>query len=146
MEVAVKITRVHENAKIPKYQKYGDAGFDFYASHSYKIRGNCARIVNTGVKMSIPKGYEVQIRPRSGMSYNTPLRIANAPGTIDSGYRGEIGIIVWNSANYTITVEEGDRIAQGVLNKVPTAKFEEVTELPDSERGEGGFGHTGRRE
>lgn len=94
--------------------------------------------------MEIPQGYELQIRPRSGLSLETKLRIANSPATIDSDYRGEIKIIVENIGNTPIMISHHDRIAQGVLNEVPQANFILVEELNETERGDGGFGHTGK--
>ena len=142
--VKVKIKKIHEDAVIPKYQKKGDAGFDLYAVENRIIHTNETKVVKTGLKMAIPDGYEVQIRPRSGLSLKTGLRVANSPGTIDSGYRGEVGVIMHNANKYKEEiVYKGDRIAQGVLKKVPVAEFMEVDELDDTERGEGGFGHTG---
>jgi len=93
--------------------------------------------------MAVPKGFELQIRPRSGMSAKTKLRVANSPGTVDSGYRGEIGIIMENIGDEVINVSAGDRIAQGVIGIVPAASFVEVGELDETERGAGGYGSTG---
>lgn len=140
----IKIKKIHEDAVIPKYQKEGDAGFDLYAVEDAIIHASQTKVIKTGLKMAIPDGYEIQIRPRSGLSLNTGLRVANSPGTIDSGYRGEVGVIMHNVNDYDEEIIcKGDRIAQGVLKKVPIAEFEEVEELDDTERGEGGFGHTG---
>ena len=140
----VKIKKIHEDAVIPKYQKEGDAGFDLYAVEDVMIHASQTKVIKTGLKMAIPDGYEIQIRPRSGLSLKTGLRVANSPGTIDSGYRGEVGVIMHNINDYDEEfICKRDRIAQGVLKKVPIAEFEEVEELDDTERGEGGFGHTG---
>lgn len=145
MRVNIKIKRIHPDAVIPEYQKEGDAGFDFVAVKEILIRGGMTRVVPTGLQVAIPKGYEIEVVPRSGLSRDTPLVIANSPGTIDSGYRGEIGVIAYNKADYSTTVPKGLRIAQGKVKKVPRAEFKEVDELPKSDRGGGGFGHTGKK-
>lgn len=108
------------------------------------LNPNEIKTVRTGLSMEIPEGYELQIRPRSGLSLTTKLRIANTPGTIDADYRGEILIIVENIGTEPIVINHHDRIAQGVLNKVPQANFIIAEELSDTERGDGGFGHTGK--
>lgn len=143
-QIPVLVKKVRPNAVIPEYEKSGDAGFDFRAAETIlNIYPGATTIIHTGLTMAIPHGFEIQIRPRSGLSLKTGLRIANSPGTIDSGYRGEIGIIAHNVGNDPINIETGMRIAQGVLKETPKACFEEVNTLPDSDRGEGGFGHTG---
>lgn len=139
----VKIKKLHPDAVIPEYQNFGDAGFDFHALHKVEIPGGTAVIVPTGLAMEIPLGHELQIRPRSGMSLKYPLIVANAPGTVDSGYRGEIGIILRNLGFETITIEKGTRIAQGVLTAYTKAGFSEVSALDETDRGAGGFGSTG---
>ena len=99
MDVEVHIELCRENAVLPEYAKAGDAGMDIYAAEDIIIKPGKTVIVPTGLKLAIPKGYEIQVRPRSGISLNTPLRIVNSPGTIDSGYRNELGIIINNSSN-----------------------------------------------
>lgn len=143
MEKIISIKKIHPDAVKPKYQKEGDAGFDLYAVERVRVKGGKTRVVPTGIKAAIPEGFEIQIRPRSGISLKTNIRIANSPGTIDAGYRGEIGIIVHNLGTYDYVVEKGDRIAQGILKEVPHAVFKWVDELPESDRGEGGFNSTG---
>lgn len=100
-------------------------------------------LVGTGLSFEIPLGFELQVRPRSGMSLKTKLRVSNSPGTIDSDYRGEVKIIIDNIGHSPYTVEIGDRIAQGVIAQAFQTVFEEVTELTDTERGAGGFGSSG---
>ena len=99
--------------------------------------------VPTGIRIAMPFDMEAQVRPRSGMSHKTKLRIANAPGTIDSDYRGEVGIIIDNIGNLSIKIEKGQKIAQLILAEVPMAKFVEVDSLDETERGNNGFGSTG---
>lgn len=141
--VPVKTKKLHPDAVIPKYAKDGDAGFDFCAIHDEFIKPGETVIVQTGLAMAVPKGFELQVRPRSGMSVKTKLRVANSPGTIDSGYRGEIGIIIENTGDIEIGVRKGDRIAQGVIGLVPVATFQETEELDETQRGAGGYGSTG---
>lgn len=143
MRKFVKIKKLHPDAVIPEYQNPGDAGFDFHALHEVEIPGGAAVIAHTGLAMEIPDGFELQIRPRSGMSLKYPLIVANSPGTVDSGYRGEIGVIFRNLGFESITIKKGTRIAQGVLAACAEADFKEVEELCSTERGSGRFGSTG---
>lgn len=101
------------------------------------------RVISAGFKMELPSGYEMQIRPRSGNSAKTKLRIANSPGTIDSDFRGNVGVIIDNIGEYPIIIFHGDRIAQGVIQKVPKVNITQVNDLSETERGENGFGSTG---
>lgn len=141
--VLVKISKVTEDAKLPEYAHPTDAGADVFANETVTLSGGDTVIVKTGIKVAIPIGYEIQIRPRSGLSYKTGLRVANAPGTIDSDYRGEVGVIMYNTSDENITIFKGDKIAQMVLSEVPMIKWSEVESLDETERGEGGFGSTG---
>ncbi len=161
VEVFVEICR--EDAILPGYAKPGDAGMDVCAAEDAIIKPGETAIIPTGLKLAIPYGYEIQVRPRSGISLNTPLRLSNSPGTIDSGYRDELGIIMTNSSEScgvnedkihemgtkgnlkgTYKIKKGDRIAQIVLQVVPKIKFKVVDSVKDigSDRG-GGFGSTG---
>lgn len=142
----VKIKKLHKDAVIPQYQTTGAAGFDFHAIEDMEIATRQTVLVKTGLSMEIPEGYELQVRPRSGMSLKTKMRIANAPGTVDSDYRGEICIIMENMGmlgGLPYDIKKGDRIAQGVICPVFQATFIE-DELNDTERGEGGFGSSGK--
>lgn len=141
----VKVKRVRKDAVIPQYATPGAAGFDLVAAEDVFLRGGETKLVPTGLSFEIPEGYEMQIRPRSGLSLKTGLRIANAPGTIDSDYRGEVKIIVENTSNTYHHIEKGDRIAQGVIAPVMRAVFEEADDLSETDRGSGGFGSTGVR-
>ncbi|MGG5737760.1 dUTP diphosphatase [Bacillus cereus group sp. IBL03679] len=146
MKLKVKINRV-KDVELPKYAKLGDSGFDLVAAEDTIIWPGETKVVPTGLAFEIPPGYELQVRPRSGMTRNTKLRVVL--GTVDSGYRGEVGVLVDNteipvSVNMKAhVIERGTRIAQGVIAPVETAHFVEVDELSDSERGKGGFGSTG---
>ena len=140
--INVKI-KLLEGATMPSYAKEGDAGVDLYPKNDIKIAPYARGvIVRTGVMMEIPKGYELQVRPKSGNSSRTPIRVVL--GTVDAGYRGEIGIIIDNLSNKVIKVNKDKALAQGVFSKIPKAVFEVVEELSKSDRGTGGFGSTGR--
>lgn len=149
----VRIKKVNPDAVIPKYATSGAAGFDLVSMEDLVLSGGDTRAVKTGLVVEIPPGFEMQIRPRSGLSLKTALRVANAPGTVDSDYRGEVAVIMTNSSGAgdmfgngrgdMETIKKGDRIAQGVIVPVVQAEFEEVEELSDTERGAGGFGSTG---
>ncbi|MBR4608739.1 MAG: dUTP diphosphatase [Lachnospiraceae bacterium] len=144
LDQKVLVKKLHPDAVIPKYAKPGDAGFDLFAVEETVVMPGQTVIIKTGLAVAVPEGFEMQVRMRSGASLRTPLIVANAPGTVDSGYRGEVGIIVRNvHPTLPYTVHKGGRIAQGVIAPVVTAEFTEVDELPDSERGSGGFGSTG---
>ena len=151
--VPVKVKKLDPRAIIPKYQRDGDAGFDFHALLEdglgyIKVESNQQKIINTGISCTIPVGYEIQVRPRSGLAYKYEITVTNSPGTIDSGYviPNEIKIIIKNlSPDKDFIIKNGDRIAQGVLSAVPMAVFEEVVEEEDSDRNRGGgFGSTNK--
>ena len=139
--IEVKI-KVLPGGKIPTYAHPTDAGADVYASEPTNFEPYETKIVHTALQVAIPAGYEIQIRPRSGMSLKTGFRIANAPGTIDSDYRGEIGVIMTNTSDKPVTIEKGDKIAQMVIAPVPMIRWVETDNLDETERGEGGFGST----
>ena len=148
MNLRVKIKRV-KDVELPRYAKPGDSGFDLVAAEDTIIWPGETKVVQTGLAFEIPPGYELQVRPRSGMTRNTKLRVVL--GTVDSGYRGEVGVLVDNTeipkaANMQAhVIEKGTRIAQGVIAPVVTAHFEEVDELSHSERGTNGYGSTGTK-
>ncbi|MGH1110711.1 dUTP diphosphatase [Bacillus paranthracis] len=148
MNLRVKIKRV-KDVELPKYAKSGDSGFDLVAAEDTIIWPGETKVVQTGLSFEIPPGYELQVRPRSGMTRNTKLRVVL--GTVDSGYRGEVGVLVDNTERpislnvQAHVIEKGTRIAQGVIAPVVTAHFVEVEELSVSERGVGGFGSTGTK-
>ncbi len=143
VKVAIEICR--EDVSLPFYAKPGDAGMDVRAASDIILAPLETKIIPTGLKVAIPVGYEIQVRPRSGMSFKTPIRVANAPGTIDSGYRDEVGIILTNtSPSENFTINKGDRVAQFVLQQVPVMEFEVVDDVSAiGENRGGGFGHTG---
>ncbi len=142
--IKVYIQKCREDAVIPQYANIGDAGVDLVAADDVFIQPYDTFIVPTGIKVALPAGYELQIRPRSGLSLTTGLRITNSPGTIDSGYRDEIGIIMTNVGEMPYLIEKGQRVAQAVLQKVPKIDWVEVDDVSEigGDRG-GGFGSTG---
>lgn len=165
--ISIPIELCRPDAKLPSYAHDGDAGMDLYAAEEVLIEPGKSAIIPTGLKMAIPYGYEVQIRPRSGLSAKTTLRVANAPGTIDCGYRDEIGVILYNCSERTVypeggyipepltldvkgcphgayKVRKGDRVAQMVIAKVEYGSLSKVDSVKDigEDRG-GGFGSTG---
>lgn len=155
----------NSNNTLPEYSNPTDAGFDMRADITKvqeKFTWNCVisnnengeitkiticpggrALIPTGLHMAIPEGYELQVRARSGLSLKKGITMVNGVGTIDSPYRGDIGAIIINHGFEPFTVEQGDRICQGVLNKVEHVTFEEVESLDETERGEGGYGHSG---
>lgn len=148
--VYVNIKKINEKAIIPKYHNDGDAGFDFHAIidndfGSVDIEPKSQYVVKTGISVAIPDGFEIQIRPRSGLAFKNQITVTNSPGTIDSCFRGEIMIILYNLSNNIFTIKHGDKIAQGVLSNVPHAVFVEVDDLSETSRGSRGFGSTGIR-
>lgn len=127
------------------YAQDGDAGFDLrnFSGKAWEIWPHQRELIATGIMMAIPRGYQLEIRPRSGTAFKFGLTVLNAPGTIDSGYRGEIKILAVNLGQNVVKIGVGERIAQGVLMPVVQGRFEEVSGLPDTSRGAGGFGSTG---
>jgi len=135
--------RLSPKAEIPKYMTAGAAGFDLTVIEEQRLLPGETKVFKTGLAVVVDEGFEMQIRPRSGMSLNSKLRIANSPGTIDCDYRGEVGIIIENTGNVDVTIFAGTRVAQGVIAPVVHAELEEIFDLPETARGSGGFGHTG---
>jgi len=139
----VKIKRIHPDAIIPTYSTRGSAGADLYSIEDYNLEPSERKLFHTGIQIEIPFGYEGQIRPRSGLALNHGLIIINTPGTIDSDYRGEIGIILLNTdKENSYEVIKRERIAQMLIKRVEQVKFTEVNELSETKRGTGGFGHS----
>lgn len=132
---------------LPQYETEYSAGMDLRAniSEPVTIKPLERTLVPTGLFIELPEGYEAQIRPRSGMAFKHGISLLNTPGTIDADYRGEIKIILVNVSNEPYTVNDGDRVAQMVISKFVQAKLTEVQQLNQTERGEGGFGHTGKK-
>ena len=141
------IKRFSKNVIIPKYETSGSSGMDIaaYIKENIEINPNEKAIVPTGFSLSIPKGFEIQIRPRSGFAAKNDISVLNTPGTIDADYRGEIKVILINLGKKKFIVENGLRVAQMIMCPVVQAKIEEVEELSSTDRGSGGFGSTGTK-
>lgn len=135
------------NYPLPKYHTDHSAGLDLFANNNKVITINplCRELIKTGLFLQLPKGYEAQIRPRSGLSLKKGITVLNSPGTIDPDYRGEIGVILVNMSDQSVNINPGDRIAQMVIAKYININWDEVNLLDVSERGEGGFGSTGTK-
>ena len=144
-KVEVKVVR-EKGVELPKYETKGSAGMDVRANIKEPITLESLErtLIPTGLKVAIPEGYEIQVRPRSGLAIKHGITMLNTPGTVDSDYRGELKVIVVNLSNEAYTIEPNERIGQFVLNKIEQIEFIEVKELESTERGEGGFGHTGK--
>ncbi|MDO3376677.1 dUTP diphosphatase [Geoalkalibacter halelectricus] len=145
MEIAVQ--KLRPEAVMPRYMTDLAAGMDLCAAITWPLtlRPGERALVPTGLALAIPRGYEGQVRPRSGLALNHGVTLVNAPGTIDADYRGEIGIILINHGQMDFTVKPGDRIAQMVIARVVQASLREVATLDETSRNSGGFGHTGFR-
>ena len=144
--VKVLVKRLDSKVKIPQYKTSGSSGMDLMAfvKNSIKIEPNTLELVPTGLSVAIPEDLEIQIRPRSGLAAKSNIGVLNTPGTIDSDYRGELKIILFNHGNKDFIVNNNDRVAQMVLTPVIKMELEEVDQLPESIRGSGGFGSTGK--
>lgn len=143
MSVNVKVINDSAN-ELPKYETSGAAGLDIRSSERCTLYPGEIQLVSTGLSVEIPEGYEIQVRPRSGLAAKHGITVLNSPGTIDSDYRGKIGVILVNHSKVPFLIEKGERIGQLVLNKVEQIEWEPVLILSDSDRGEGGFGSTGK--
>ena len=128
---------------LPSYAKFGDAGADLRSAESLAIKPGERALVKTGVRIALPSNYVAFVHPRSGLALKNGITVLNTPGTVDSGYRGEIGVILYNTGNDVFLIDRGDRIAQLVIQEFIRADFKVVQELPESDRGDGGFGSTG---
>ena len=133
------------NNGLPMYETIGSAGCDVRSNHSATINPGDKLLVKTGLYVEIPIGYEIQVRPRSGLSFSKGITVLNSPGTIDADYRGEIGVILINHGHEQVYLEAGERIGQLVLNKVEQIEWEPVLALAATPRGAGGFGSTGKK-
>jgi dUTP pyrophosphatase len=141
----VNFKKLSEKAVVPKYQTSGSAGFDLHSTETATIEPNSTALIGSGLAFELPEGYEMQIRPRSGLALKHSITVLNSPGTIDSDYRGEIKVILINHRTAPFKIEIGERIAQAVITKYETVSdFSEVDELSDTERASKGFGSTGK--
>ena len=144
--VKILVKKFDKNVKLPTYKTSGSSGMDLVAYIKNKITINPGKtaMIPTGIAVAIPKNYEIQIRPRSGLAAKKGISVLNTPGTIDADYRGEIKIILINLSKKSFIVKSGDRIAQMVLCPVAKGNFKETKNLPKTTRGKGGFGSTGK--
>ncbi len=141
----VLVKKLHPDAVIPSLQTAGSAGADVSSVEYVDIRPGDSALIDLGFAVSVPKGYELQLRPRSGLALKHGITVLNTPGTIDSDYRGPMKALLINHGSTTFFVNKGDRIAQLVLNMLPSARYVEVEELDSTARGVEGFGSTGRK-
>ena len=140
----ILVTKLDNDAVIPTYAKPGDAGADLYAISELVLAPGERALVKTGIAIALPNGYVGLVHPRSGLGLKNGISVVNTPGTIDAGYRGEIGVVLINhDLHESFQVQKGDRIAQLVIQKVENAQFKVVNQLPESERAAGGYGSTG---
>jgi len=140
-----RVKRLNDKARLPVQKHSWDAGFDVHACLDEPLLMSPSEraLIKTGIAVAVPKGYEIQVRPRSGLALNNGITVLNAPGTIDASFRGEVGVILINHSREHFEINDGDRIAQLVVQRVPQVNLLEVDELDDTERGAGGFGSTG---
>ena len=145
--VKILIKKTSKEVITPKYKTDGSSGVDLSAflEKEVVIKPNSSDLIPTGLQVAIPEEFEIQIRPRSGLAAKESIGVLNSPGTIDSDYRGELKIILFNHGNKDFIINNGDRIAQMVLVPILKMEFEEVDSLPDTVRGQGGFGSTGKK-
>lgn len=141
--MVLKFKRIHQDATIPAYAHPSDAGMDVRSVEDIVIPARGRALVHTGLVMLLPPGYEAQVRPRSGLALKNGITVLNTPGTIDSGYRGEVGVILFNSSDEPFKVAKGDKVAQIVIAPVTQPEIAETDEIDSTDRGAGGFGSTG---
>jgi dUTP pyrophosphatase len=145
MKTTIKIKNLSKHP-LPKYQTALSAGMDLHANidQPITIQPGQREIVSTGLFLELPEGYEAQIRPRSGLAFKHGITVLNSPGTIDADYRGEIKVLLINHGQATFEINDGERIAQMVIAEFASIQWEETTQLNDTERGEGGYGSSGK--
>ena len=142
--MTLKFKRIHPDAVLPPYAHPSDAGMDIRSVADMTVPARGRALVPTGLVVLLPPLYEAQVRPRSGLALKHGITVLNTPATIDSGYRGEIGVILFNSSDVDFQVKKGDRVAQVVIAPVTQPVIEEAQEIDETDRGAGGFGSTGK--
>ena len=144
--IKVLVKKLKPSVKLPLYKTNGASGMDLmaYIDKSIELKPGESCLVPTGLSVAFPKEYEIQIRPRSGLAAKNNISVLNTPGTIDSDYRGELKIILFNHSNENFLINNNDRVPQMVLTPIVKMELEEINELPNSNRGDGGFGSTGK--
>ncbi|SDL61755.1 dUTP diphosphatase [Halarsenatibacter silvermanii] len=140
----IEIKRLDDEIPLPDYQHAGDAGMDIYSAESKTLAPGERGLVMTGLKVAVPEYHAGFVYPRSGLALDEGVTVLNADGVIDPGYRGEVGVLLINHGQSEFEIKKGDRIAQLIVQKVEEVEWKEVEKLSRSERGEGGFGHTGK--
>lgn len=141
----VFIQRLDPSAQLPQFAHESDAGADLYANEAVSLAPGERALIGTGIALALPLGYAAFVQPRSGLAAKHGISVVNTPGTVDAGYRGELKVILINhDLHETFRAEKGERIAQLIIQKVARPTFQEVTELPDADRGDNGFGSTGK--
>ncbi len=143
--MTLEVLIIAEDGFLPQYAKPGDAGADLRSTEDVELAAGDRALVKTGIRIALPVGLVGLVHPRSGLAVKHGITVLNAPGTIDAGYRGEIMVPLYNSSNESFSISRGDRIAQLLFQRVEVARFIEVTELPESSRGDTGFGSSGRQ-
>lgn len=143
--VILKVKRLNDDAQAPAYAHPGDAGLDLFANQKVELEAGASALVKTGISIELPPGTEAQVRPRSGLALKHAITVLNTPGTIDEGYRGEVGVILINHGRDTFVVEKGMKIAQMVVAAVLRVDVQDVDTLSDTARSTGGFGSTGTK-
>lgn len=142
----LKVELIDNDAKFPEYAYPSDSGFDLFSTEEVILQPFGRALVPTGIKLSIPDEFEIQVRPKSGLAINQGLTVLNTPGTVDSGYNGEIKVIIFNTNNISVSIPKGTKIAQAVLSPVVNGKYVnlvQVSKVNDGDRGDNGFGSTG---
>lgn len=144
-ELEIKIL-TDPGVKVPEYQHYGeDVGLDLRANETVELTSGDWKLIKTGIRIAIPEGYGGFVYPRSGLALKHGITVLNSDGVIDPGYRGEVGVILINHSSKIFKIEKGERIAQLIIHETPRIKWKQVTSLDETQRSEGGFGHTGTK-
>lgn len=142
--LVTKVKKLRKDAILPKYASSGDSGADLFTPEAVVIGAGERKLVKTGIAIALPEGYEAQVRSKSGLALKAGLMVLNSPGTVDEKYRGEVGVIIFNTDENDYEFNAGDKIAQLVISPISQSHFIEVDELDETDRGQGGFGSTGK--
>lgn len=143
-KVTTRLKKLVKEAKIPVYATDGDSGADLFSIDAVMIEPGARVLIHTGIAIALPDYHEAEVRSKSGLALKAGITVLNSPGTVDEGYRGEIGVILYNAGHEDYCINPGDKVAQLVIKPVYQTNFVEVAELDETERGEGGFGHNGK--
>jgi dUTP pyrophosphatase len=143
-KVVTKVKKIHPDAKLPVYATGEESGADLFTVEEVTVPAGGRVLVHTGIVLELPQGHEAQVRSKSGLALKAGIQVLNSPGTVDEGYRGEIGVILYNTGEFDYVFEKGQKVAQLVVKPVYQSEFIEAEELSETERAEGGFGHNGK--